>query len=322
MALTPEQVRNKLFTSVRWRQGYDEDEVDEFLDEVERELASLHAEIERLRSGPAPGPDATSEARLRQALDEARAQHEQQMAGVEARHSRELAAARSAPAGPDPARPDEPASAADERIAAANERVRAAEEQAQQLRLRIAQAQQQADAAAREAQTANAEVQRLRAAGAGEVGPPPLPPPSPTEDALRRTLLLAQRTADDAVAEARSEAQRIVTEAHRQAADAVSRVEVEHAARVRQHTLEQQQLLAKVEELRSFERDYRSRLRAYLHLQLRDLEAGVPETPPAQVTSGQRQALTGAADGGQGREGAPTDVRPSPAAPSPEAGDG
>lgn len=321
MALTPEQVRNKLFTSVRWRQGYDEDEVDEFLDEVERELTSLHAEIERLRSGQASGPaaagDAGAEARLRQALEDARADHERQLAEAEARHARELAAARS-DGGDVPSAEGLPA-ADDERVAAANERVRAAEEQAQQLRLRIAQAQQQADAAVREAQAANAEVQRLRASGT-EVGPAPLPPPSPTEDALRRTLLLAQRTADDAVAEARSEAQRIVTEAHRQAADAVSRIEVEHATRVRQHTVEQQQLLAKVEELRSFERDYRSRLRAYLHLQLRDLEAGVPDAPPAQVTSGQRQALTGGTGDGQGGEGVPADVRPSHAEPAPEGG--
>ena len=35
MALTPEEVRNKQFTTVRLREGYDEDEVDAFLDEIE-----------------------------------------------------------------------------------------------------------------------------------------------------------------------------------------------------------------------------------------------------------------------------------------------
>ena len=34
MPLTPEDVSNKRFTSTRFRPGYDEDEVDAFLDEV------------------------------------------------------------------------------------------------------------------------------------------------------------------------------------------------------------------------------------------------------------------------------------------------
>ncbi|HEY5336114.1 MAG TPA: DivIVA domain-containing protein, partial [Mycobacteriales bacterium] len=49
MALTPQHVRNKLFTSVRLRQGYDEDEVDAFLDEVEAEFTRLAKDNEELR---------------------------------------------------------------------------------------------------------------------------------------------------------------------------------------------------------------------------------------------------------------------------------
>ncbi len=41
MPLTPEDVQNKEFTTVRLREGYDMQEVDEFLDEVEAELARL-----------------------------------------------------------------------------------------------------------------------------------------------------------------------------------------------------------------------------------------------------------------------------------------
>lgn len=41
MALTPEDVRNKQFTPVRFREGYDEEEVDGFLDEVEAEADSF-----------------------------------------------------------------------------------------------------------------------------------------------------------------------------------------------------------------------------------------------------------------------------------------
>jgi DivIVA domain-containing protein len=50
MPLTPEGVRNKLFTTVRLREGYDQTEVDEFLDEVEAELGRLIAENDDLRS--------------------------------------------------------------------------------------------------------------------------------------------------------------------------------------------------------------------------------------------------------------------------------
>ena len=41
MPLTPEDVQNKQFTTVRLREGYDMQEVDEFLDEVEAELVRL-----------------------------------------------------------------------------------------------------------------------------------------------------------------------------------------------------------------------------------------------------------------------------------------
>ena len=66
MPLTPEDVSNKRFTPVRLREGYDMGEVDQFLDEVEAELARLTQENDDLRqqlsaaqsgqSAPAPAP--------------------------------------------------------------------------------------------------------------------------------------------------------------------------------------------------------------------------------------------------------------------------
>jgi DivIVA domain-containing protein len=50
MPLTPEDVSNKRFTPVRLREGYDMGEVDQFLDEVESELARLTRENDELRS--------------------------------------------------------------------------------------------------------------------------------------------------------------------------------------------------------------------------------------------------------------------------------
>jgi DivIVA domain-containing protein len=57
MPLTAEDVRNKRFTPVRLREGYDMREVDQFLDEVEAELARLRGEPDQLgRREDDPGP--------------------------------------------------------------------------------------------------------------------------------------------------------------------------------------------------------------------------------------------------------------------------
>lgn len=49
MALTPEDVVNKRFQPTKFREGYDQDEVDDFLDEVVGELRRLTTENEQLR---------------------------------------------------------------------------------------------------------------------------------------------------------------------------------------------------------------------------------------------------------------------------------
>ena len=50
MALTPEDVVNKRFQATKFREGYDQDEVDDFLDEVVNELRRLNEENEELRT--------------------------------------------------------------------------------------------------------------------------------------------------------------------------------------------------------------------------------------------------------------------------------
>jgi len=49
MALTPEDVVNKRFQPTKFREGYDQDEVDDFLDEVVVELRRLNQENEEVR---------------------------------------------------------------------------------------------------------------------------------------------------------------------------------------------------------------------------------------------------------------------------------
>ena len=50
MALTPDDIRNKRFTAVRFKEGYDLEEVDTFLDEIEDTLTSLFKENSDLRA--------------------------------------------------------------------------------------------------------------------------------------------------------------------------------------------------------------------------------------------------------------------------------
>lgn len=61
MALTPEDVVNKRFAQTKFREGYDQDEVDDFLDEVVVELRRLTQENEELKAkleGRAPAVEA------------------------------------------------------------------------------------------------------------------------------------------------------------------------------------------------------------------------------------------------------------------------
>ncbi len=60
MALTPEDVVNKRFQPTKFREGYDIDEVDDFLDEIVVELRRLNSENEELRRRLADGSTDTS----------------------------------------------------------------------------------------------------------------------------------------------------------------------------------------------------------------------------------------------------------------------
>ena len=203
----------------------------------------------------------------------------------------------------------------------------------------------------------------------------PAPAPLPLQgmqgqEAALRTLLLAQRTADEAIAEARAEAEEIVlaarkdaqsardaaeseaaatlgssrTEAERalgsaraeadstlQAAQAkASRVDQDVASRIQAATggLDEKRraLEVRIEELRAFEREYRTRLKAYLETQLRDLDSKQgADDGGAGVPAGARTAAVGltpgAAAGVRPRTAGP-EAAPAPTpAPTPAADD-
>ncbi|MCX6419225.1 MAG: DivIVA domain-containing protein [Actinobacteria bacterium] len=187
MALTPEEVRNKQFTTVRLREGYDEDEVDAFLDEIEAELARLLSENDELRQRAASGPAAASSTPTP-----------------------------TAPAGgPSPVPTAVPTPVAFPAVVTQTE-------------------------------TAPLPVQNTAA---------------PAE-AAARVLELAQRTADELLAQSRAEADRLLAEAQSKVQSTDRDAQLQRAA-----------LEARVEDLRNFEREYRTRMRGYFENQLRELEA-------------------------------------------------
>ncbi len=150
--------------------------------------------------------------------------------------------------------------------------------------------------------------QRLDAVAAA----PPAPPVnSEAEEMLRRTLLLAQRTADETVAGAQAEAERLATEARTAAATMVQAAEQQAASAIGDLERRRQALEQHIEGLRAFEREYRTRLKAYLEAQLRDLEGraqGSAEAPPAPST---------AATPPPAATPAPPPIAPTPVAPPP-----
>jgi DivIVA domain-containing protein len=112
--------------------------------------------------------------------------------------------------------------------------------------------------------------------------PAPQPVASEAEEMLRRTLLLAQRTADETVAQAQADAERMTSEARQTATTLVEAARAQSAAATADLERRRQALEQHIEGLRAFEREYRTRLKAYLESQLRDLDGrGVPAEAPA-----------------------------------------
>ena len=235
MPLTPADVRNKQFSTTRLRPGYDEEEVDAFLDEVEVELDRLLQENEELRSKLAEslrgGRPAVS------ALSSPLADPEPEMLAPE-------------PMLPEPERRPEP-------------------------------------------------VMSMRS--------------EDSMDTAARVLALAQQTADQAIADARREADETLGRARHEAEDILGKArrqaeQITSDARARAESLERdaqerhrqamgslvqqrEELERRVDDLRAFEREYRSRLKAYLEGQLRDLEAGAADSGTFPAVAGPPPAV-------------------------------
>lgn len=121
---------------------------------------------------------------------------------------------------------------------------------------------------------------------------------SESEDMLKRMLVTAQETADKAVANARAKAQMLVDEAEIKArrieeqADSVSSTTLQDAQRRARDLLttaqqEEAELRDRIEGMKSFEREFRSRLTAFIRSQLELLETKplISTSAPGPATS-------------------------------------
>ena len=244
MTLTPQQVHDKQFNTVKMRTGYDMDEVDSFLDDVESALGSLMVENDDLRAQLAQKPAApvtSSDAEKKLAEAEKKAtEAEKKLAEAQAK----LAEA------------DKKAAEADKKLAEASEREKAAETKLTEAR-RMATANTVSPAAPAPA-----------AAAAAAAMAAPVPAPAPAAPAAgdvpgRAFAMLeaAQRTADETVATAKAEADTILVKAREEASKVTGKLDEQRAA-----------LEAKVNDLRNFERSYRTKLRDTISGQLAELD--------------------------------------------------
>jgi cell division septum initiation protein DivIVA len=133
---------------------------------------------------------------------------------------------------------------------------------------------------------------------------------------VARVLALAQQTADQAIADARHEADETLSRAGREADEILGKArgqaeQITSNARARAESLERdaqerhrqamgslvqqrEELERRVDDLRAFEREYRSRLKAYLEGQLRDLEAGTADSDAFLTTmTAQQSSMVG-----------------------------
>ena len=298
MPLTPAEVHNVAFKKPPiGKRGYDEEEVDAFLDIVEVELARLIEENNDLRAranGGAPPQAAEAgpvdDGRLEAAQAELHAVREEN----QRMHSHIGELERALSSGHD---------GAQQQVVMLQQQLAETEQQLAESRGQLQQAQQ----AVAEAQAAAVAQAEQAQQGGGEI-------PMEHHAQAVQMLALAQQTADQHLAQSKAEAERLLDEAQRtheetigsaqdqarkhvgEAEERARKLEEESTTRAHRTVQDAEQRAAtitaqfeqrkaalerRVEELRTFEREYRTRLKSYLESQLRDLDAS-GNAEPAQ----------------------------------------
>jgi DivIVA domain-containing protein len=222
MALTPEDVVNKRFQPTKFREGYDQDEVDDFLDEVVVELRRLNQENEELR----------------------------------------------------------------QRLIASDSRVNELQRSAAQggFSQQPPVQQQQPEPAAF---PVAAPIGAPGGFGQGGLDPNAMDPGN-----TNNLLQLARRLHEEHVKEGIDKRDALIAEGHATAARVVAEAETRQRAQLGSLDQERQSLERRVEELRTFEREYRQKLKGYIEGQLRELDSSNMLTagasaaaPPAPVAA-------------------------------------
>lgn len=245
MPLTPADVRNKQFSTTRLRPGYDEEEVDAFLDEVEAELDRLIQENEELRGKLAEVLRGNVPAMAAPVVEQPKAE----------------AAPVPMMQQPEPQPQPEPMPSMG---------MQPGEDNMDTAARVLALAQQTADQAIADARRE-------------------------ADDSIGR----ARREADEILGKARRQADQIISEA-RAHAESLDRDAQERHRQAMGTLVEQREELEKeVDGLRAFEREYRSRLKAFMEGHLRELEAGAADSGAFPIPAAQQQQVSGPAPVGQ-----------------------
>ncbi len=300
MPLTPAEVHNVAFKKPPiGKRGYDEEEGDAFLDIVEVELSRLIEENNELKARPGGGGivangGGASVAELAAVRDD--------NGRLQARIGELEKALTHGKDG------------AQQQLVQVQQQLSQTEQQLAQTRQQLQQAQVAAQQAQQQAAQAAQAAQQTQVRGGG---------PSMSDEHHSQAvqmLALAQQTADQHLAQSKTEAERLLAEAQANAhatltnaqtqsdkhlAEAKARadqIERESSAKAAQAVQEAEQRAAsitaqleqrkaalerRVEELRTFEREYRTRLKSYLESQLRDLDAS-DRAEPVVPQEGQR----------------------------------
>ncbi|GAB2514128.1 DivIVA domain-containing protein [Paramicrobacterium agarici] len=209
MALTPEDVVNKQFQQTKFREGYDQDEVDDFLDEVVVELRRLIQENQDLKEQVSKAESSSA-------------------ASGDNGSKTDFVAQQQAPATPAPV-PAAPAST---------------------------------------------EAPAQAAAESGD-----------ESESSNSLLVLARRLHDEHVREGSEKRDQLIAEGHATAARVVSEAEAKQREELSKLETAKSGLEKKIDELRVFEREYRTNLRSYIEGHLKDLDKASPSNGSSQLSS-------------------------------------
>ncbi|MDO4664876.1 MAG: DivIVA domain-containing protein [Actinomycetaceae bacterium] len=225
--LTAEDVHYKTFTPTKFREGYDQDEVDLFLDQV---VATITA----LQEGAAPA-DGEADAALREENARLKADLE------EARRAASMASGDSG-----------------EQVVRLQEELSRVRAEGEGLRGQLQQSNEELRQAHSQLQNLNAELEQTKAQAVQEQ--------SLVDESESATSMLemARRLHDEFVEEGKAKSEEIVAEAHTKSEHIISEARAEKDRVTEQLNSERSMLEHKIEELKVFENEYRKQIKSHL----------------------------------------------------------